>query len=192
MGDEARRAGWAKPAAIWAASTAAAIGLFLGYRWLFPFRSAAHGVCIACGARTRLGPGGWADFCPRHNPLTPLPPLMVIAEAASLLSAAISGWFLLRRLAHLGGRTVSLALVLLCVAAMLLYALAVREPLHPAQHFTIAIFLLVYVLSAAYVDGVESLIMVTSVTLIVAAILCFVIQLMTWLLMGYCGFFAPR
>lgn len=184
-------AGRGKPvtrmALVCAISTAVAIGLYAGYKHFFPFRGApsVQGVCLACGAPTRLGPMGWADFCPRHHPLTPLPPLMVIAEAMSLFCAAISGWLILRRFARWGGRRTSLGLVLLSVAAMALYVLAAREPLHMAHHFVLALFLFVYTLSAAYVDSVESLILVTSIAVGVAASLTFVIMLMDWLITGY-------
>jgi hypothetical protein len=179
----------ARLAAVCAISTVVALGLYAGYKYLFPFRATPQGVCLACGAKTMLGPRGWADFCPQHNPLTLLPPLMVIAEAVSLFCAAISWWLILRRFAHWGGRTVSLGLVLLCVAAMTLYVLAAREPLHMGHHFVLALFLLGYTLSAAYVDSVESLIMVASVAVGIAALLTFVIQLMSWIVMGYWGFF---
>lgn len=198
MADDARPAPapvekpWRKLAAVWAVSTVVALGLYFGYRHLFPYRSVAQGICLACGAQTRLGPRGWADFCPRHNPLTPLPPLMVIGETLSLLVSAICGWLILRRFARWGGRTVSLGLVLLCVALMALYVLAAPEPLHMMHHFALALFLLVYALSAAYVDSVESLIIVATVALGGAALLCVVIQVMTWVVMGYLGMFASQ
>jgi len=181
----------ARLAAVCVISTVAALGLYAGYKYLFPFKAMPQGVCLACGAKTRLGPMGWADFCPRHNPLTLLPPLMVIAETISLFCSAISGWLILRRFAYWGGRTVSLGLVLLCVAAMALYVLTAREPLHMAHHFVLALFLLIYILSAAYVDSVESLIMVASIAVGIAVLLTFVIQFISWIVMGYWGFYSP-
>jgi hypothetical protein len=181
----------ARRAAVYVISTVAAIGLYAGYKYLFPFRATPQGVCLACGAKTRLGPMGWADFCPRHNPLTLLPPLMVIAEAISLSCSAISGWLILRRFAYWGGRTVSLGLMLLCVAAMALYVLTASGPLHMAHHFALALFLLIYTLSAAYVDSVESLIMVASVAVGLAVLLTIVIQFMSWIVMGYWGLLSP-
>ncbi len=181
----------ARLAAVCVISTAVALGLYAGYKYMFPFRAMPQGVCLACGAKTRLGPMGWADFCLRHNPLTLLPPLMVIAETISLSCSAISGWLILRRFAYWGGRTVSLGLVLLCVAAMAIYVPTAREPLRMANHFMLALFLLIYILSAAYVDSVETLIMVASVAVGIAVLLTFVIQFMSWIVMGYWGLFSP-
>ncbi|MEI6632269.1 MAG: hypothetical protein WCP22_00465 [Chlamydiota bacterium] len=170
-------------------STVAALGLYAGYKYLFPFRAVLQGVCLSCGAKTRLGPMGWADFCTRHTSLTLLPPLMVIAEAISLSCSAISGWLILRRFANWGGSTVSLGLMLLCVAAMALYVFTASGPLHMAHHFAFALFLLLYTLSAAYVDSVESFIMVASVAVGIAVLLTLVIQFINWIVMGYWGFF---
>lgn len=176
-------------AAIFTASTAAAAGLYAGYRALFPFSSSPRGLCLRCGARTQLGLRGWADFCARHHPCTPLPSLMVIAETLLLFVSAITGWMLLRRIAYFGGRAVSMGLVLLCVAAMALCALVIPKPLRTGHHFALALLLLSYIFSAAFVDSVESLFTVAAVAVAVAGLLTFLIQMLHWIMMGYWGLF---
>jgi hypothetical protein len=170
-------------------STAAAAGLLIGYRILFPFRASPRGHCLCCGAQTRLGPAGWADFCARHHPFTPLPPLMVVAEAVSLFVSAIAGWLILRRIAFLGGRAVSMGLVLLCLAGMALCAFIVPEPLRTWHHFSLALLLLVYVLSAAFVDSVESILTTAAIAVAGAALLTFIIRMLHWIMLGYWGLF---
>ena len=170
-------------------STALSAGLFLGYRILFPFRASPRGSCLCCGSQTRLGPGGWADFCARHHPFTPLPPLMVVAEAVSLFVSAIAGWLILRRIAYLGGRAVSMGLLLLCLAGMALCAFIVPEPLRTWHHFLLALLLLVYVLSAAFVDSLESIFTTAAVAVAVAALLTFIIRMLHLIMLGYWGLF---
>ncbi|MDD5557412.1 MAG: hypothetical protein PHN82_09200 [bacterium] len=172
-------------AAVFAVSSAAALALFAGYRFLFPHR--AGGACLYCGGSTPFGPRGWGAFCIRHAPLAPLPPLMIIVEAASLFAATLSLWFMLRALFTRGVPRAFIWIVGACAAAMLVCALFTGGGGFMRREFILGAGFLLFVLSAAYVESIESMVMVTAVAVFLAFALALLIHALRVVLFGYMG-----
>lgn len=177
-------------AAVCGAGLIAAVSLYRGYACLFPFRFGADGVCLYCGSKTALGPGGWADFCPRHEAfLGILPAVMVAGEALSLAAVAISLWLVVRAAAYRLGRRASLVIVLVSLAAVLSLLLVRGGGGRMMQQFLFALFAMLFVLTAIYVDSIESLFIMTAVALGIAGLVAFLIKMISWVIVGYMAIF---
>jgi hypothetical protein len=168
-----------------AVSLGTALGLYRSYRFLFPFKTGAVGICMYCGASTDFSPGGWAEFCARHGPLALIPPVIVVAETISLFGACASFWLILRAFFLRGVRHAFLWIVFICATAMVGAMLVGHGSVRLWWHFCMGVVLLFFVLSAAYVDSLESAIVVITSALFIAASLALLIQVASWLLTGY-------
>ena len=163
----------------------ASIGLHKLYGAIYPY-SGIQGECWHCGAQTMLIPGGWAAFCPRHTPLFGiLRWVMVFAFAVSMLVTTISLWLMMRWIAQWGSRRISLLLVILCVAALLISVVFNRQSAQFSQQYVTAIIILFFVLSAVYVDSIESVFIMAIVAIFLAGLVALIIQFIFWVLLGY-------
>jgi len=170
-----------------AVSVGAALALYRTYHFLFPFRSAPAGRCMYCGAVTPFGTRGWAAFCVRHGPLALLPPLIIIAETVSLFGAASSLWLILRAVFRRGVPRAFAWIVFTCAAVMTAAMVIRHGSFRLGPQFLMGAALLFFVLSAAYVDSLESGIVVIVAALLVAGALALLIQAIQLLLVGYVG-----
>ena len=175
-----------RTAIVFLVALAAAAGLYKLYGTVFPFSRAPLGICRHCGARTAFIPGGWAPFCPAHTPLFGiLQAGMIMLEALFLLAVAVSFWMFLREVVQHGGWSESTVLAVLCLVIAVMFLLATPNRLTAAQRFSAVALYMIYVLSALFIDRMESLMVMLVVAVALSAAVALIVQIAFWVLVGY-------
>jgi hypothetical protein len=172
--------------AILVLSLIGSIAAYRGYRYIFPFTGMPSGVCRYCGEKTLLGEGGWKAFCPRHTPLMGIvQSLIIFGEAVFLLLAAASFWWLLRLFSRWRGKRASTAILIVCIACVVVFVIMSGGKINLRLQFLVALFISLLGLSAIYMESLESLFTVAIMALILAALVALLLRIISWVLIGY-------